>query len=133
MKGNVFAELRLGKSVLRYLTNGRISYSGWQGPALFAAVMHHASFFGRGDALPAMVAIHKILDKSQLTVNWENQPKTRLDELHEQLGQMTSDAGRDTILDQIHDAQRHAPEVDWEIARRMLQQPQEGAKHVAAR
>ncbi len=133
MKGTVFAELRLGKSVLRYLTNGRISYSGWQGPSLFAAVMHHASFFGRGDALPAMVAIHKILDKSQLAINWGNQPKTRLDHLHEQLSQMTSDAGRDQIAQQIHDAQRHAPEVDWEIARRMLQQPKEDAKHVTAR
>lgn len=126
MKTNVFAELRLGKSVLRYMVNGRLSYSGWQGPALFAAVMHHASFFGRGNALPAMIAIHKILDKSQLTVNWSNKPATKMDELRNQLNEVSSDAGREAIIRQIADTQRHSPEVDWEIARKMLESDNAG-------
>jgi hypothetical protein len=34
---------------------------------------------------------------------------------------VSSDAGREAIIRQIADAQRHSPEVDWEIARKMLE------------
>lgn len=121
MRSNIFAELRLGKSTLKYLSNGKLAYSGWQGPALFAAVMHHAAFFGRGNVLPAMVAVKKILDKAQITVNWDNKPSSKLDELHNQLQQMTTDAGRESVLRQIHQHERHSPDVDFEIAKRMLE------------
>lgn len=126
MKNNVFAELKLGKSTLKYLSNGKLTYSGWQGPALFAAVMHHAHFFGRGNALPAMVAVKKILDKAQITINWDNKPSSKLDALQTQFKEMASDAGREAILHQIHEHERHSPEVDWEIARRMLEDQDAG-------
>lgn len=118
----IFAELRLGKSYVRYMKNGKILYGGKNGHQLFLRVMNYAYFFGHGDPLPGMVAVHKGNEGSTVTINHENRPDTELSRLNSALAMAKSEPEAFMILQKIHHARKHAKEAQWDVAERMLKE-----------
>jgi len=118
----VFAELKAGRSSLKYLQNGKLRYSGPKGHVLFVATMNHASFFGHGNPLPAMVAVSRLLDNVSITINDDAAPETPLSKLNYQLREAQSPAERANIKDKIEQAKVSAPENDWSVAKKMMNQ-----------
>jgi hypothetical protein len=119
---NVFAELKAGRSSLKYMQNGKLRYSGPKGHILFVATMNHAGFFGHGNPLPAMVAVSKLLDNVTITINDDAAPETPLSKLNYQLQEAQSPAARADIKDKIEQAKVSAPENDWSVAKKMMNQ-----------
>jgi hypothetical protein len=120
MKDQVFAEMKLGRSYLRYKRNGKLTYRGNQGQAIFAAVMHHATMFGHGNPLPAMVAVHKALKDSTLTIHWENKPRTKLDDLQDEMQRVMSPSEKMMVMTRVLKEHQHGPDADYDIAKKML-------------
>ena len=117
-----FAELKAGRSSLKYMQNGKLRYSGPKGHLLFLATMNHAGFFGDGDPLPAMVAVSRLLDNVTITINDDAAPETPLSKLNYQLQEAQSPAARAGIKDKIEQAKSSAPENDWSVAKKMMNQ-----------
>jgi hypothetical protein len=120
MKQGVFAELKVGKSSVKYMHNGKIVYSGPKGKAIFAAVMNYMNFIGRNNPLPAMVAIHKKIEDSTYHMDPASRPETELSRLNRALKSASGETEAMNIVAKIHDAQKHAPEIDWDIAEEMM-------------
>jgi len=118
----VFAELKAGRSSLKYMQNGKLRYSGPKGHVLFVATMNHAGFFGHGNPLPAMVAVSRLLDNVSITINDDAAPETPLSKLNYQLQEAQSPAARANIKDKIEQAKSSAPENDWAVAKKMMNQ-----------
>lgn len=116
----VFAELKIGRSSVRYMQSGKIVYSGPKGKVLFAAVMNYMNFIGRGNPMPAMVAVHKLIEGSSFHIDPESRPETELSRLNKELRSAKTEHEALQIVSKIHKAQQHAPEIDWDIANDMM-------------
>jgi hypothetical protein len=122
MNDEIFGELRLGRSYVRYMKNGKVVFSGKDGRALFAHVMNVALFQGRGNPLPGMAVVHKKLKGSAMTINPENRPETELSKLNRKLAAAKSEPEYADLLKKIHHARRHAVEAEWDIADQILKE-----------
>jgi hypothetical protein len=120
-QSGVFAELKVGRSLVRYMQSGKIVFSGPKGKTMFAAVMNYMNFIGRGNPMPAMVAVHKLIKDSSFHIYPESRPETELSRLNKELRSATTEHEALQIVAKIHKAQQHAPEIDWDIANNMMQ------------
>lgn len=118
----VFGELKLGRSYVRYLKNGKVVFSGKDGRALFAHTMNAALFQGRGDPLPGMAIVHKALKGSTMTIDPNNRPETDLSRLNKKLANAQSEPEYADLMKKIHHARRHAVEAEWDIAEQILKE-----------
>lgn len=121
----IFAELRLGRSYLRYLSNGKLTYQGKDGKKLFAAVMGHVNLFGRDNPLPSMVAVHKAIPHSYLDVHWKHRPVSPLSKILNQMsGASSAEEKEEFHRNSVLEAENSAQEIEWELARRLMSNPQ---------